>query len=350
MNKMKIFSVSLLFRGGCFTFFAKAIKSSFCLGLMGLIGLSSGLAQPDFTQDEAGETELHRAVRALMIAPNGPYTIPEACANVLREGAAGINIQNKRGRTPLHLFVMYCNSQNDGMELFVELGADVTIIDDLGLTPLDYILLKYGVDLRLKALLSSESAKEHCLSLLMEVDYAEGEENNPLIAAQHLLRVMLERMKANYERPEAMNGSGILFDMTVSTIDSFLHYMQDAINGPMIDVEPKIRRNSDYKKQFAIYVLQQKIKVLEEVIASWMPSRAKSARNAATDPSQEEDAYELQGNEVSHGEGWGEALLLPSDEGVITFERILAGAQNSATRAILVAFMYAVRDINSGSL
>lgn len=38
---------------------------------MGLMGLSSGLAQPDFTQDEAGETELHRAVRALMIAPNG---------------------------------------------------------------------------------------------------------------------------------------------------------------------------------------------------------------------------------------------------------------------------------------
>ena len=231
------------------------------------------------------------------------------------------------------------------------MGADVTIIDDLGLTPLDYILLKYGVDFRLKALLSSESAKEHCLSLLMEVDYAEGEENNPLIAAQHLLRVMLERIKANYERPEAMNRSGILSDMTVSTIDSFLHYMEDAINGPMIDVKPKGRRNSDYKKQFAIYVLQQKIKVLEEVVASWMPSRVKSARNAAPELLQDNDAthYELQGNEVSHGEGWGDAFEPSAEESVVTLESILAGAQDPAVRAIVTAFIYAVGGVHKGN-
>lgn len=250
---------------------------------------------------------------------------------------------------------MYCNFQNDGMELFVELGADVTIVDDLGLTPLDYILLKYGVDLRLKDLLSSESSKDYCLSLLMEVDYAEGEENNPLIAARHLLRVMLERMKANYERPEAMNRSGvfsgILSDMTVSTMDSFLHYMQDAINGPMIDIEPKIRGNSDYKKQFAIYVLQQKIKVLEEVIASWMPSRVKSARNVAPRLLQDNDEgdYELQGNEVSHGEGWGDVFDPSAEESVVTLESILAGAQDPAVRAIVTAFIYAVGGVHKGN-
>lgn len=41
--------MSLFFQEAFSSFFAKAIKRSFCLGLMGLMGLSGGLAQPDFT-------------------------------------------------------------------------------------------------------------------------------------------------------------------------------------------------------------------------------------------------------------------------------------------------------------
>ena len=334
ISKIRDVCVLGLFQQGSSRCFAKAVKGFFCLGLIGLLGASSGLAQLDFTQDDAGETELHRAVRALMIAPNGRQTIPEECASVLREGAAGINIQNNRGRTPLHLFVMDCNSQNDGMELFFELGADVTIVDDLGLTPLDHILLKYGVDLRLKALLSAESTKNYCLSLLMEVDYAEGEEDNSLITAQYLLLELLKKMKDNYEESVAMNRPGILSTMLGSRIDSFLDNIQDAIDEPAIDIAKENRSSPHFDKKFVIHALQQQMKVLEEVVASWMPSRVKSARNLVPE-SPQDDAYELQGNEVSYGEGWGDALEPSVVEDVVTLESILAEAQDPAVRAIV---------------